>query len=223
MKSIVKIIRRILIPVTVIVLVTLCACREKSKTEDTALQKETASEDPKTNIDAIEESVDASDDSSEAVKDKASSHELMDYFGKNIEDVACDFPSLEISVNEGIYDKSGAQFIDKEEEEDGRLCGPTFDVDSNGGVAGIEYSGSKHSLYDLATGTPMTDAVDRLKKDGWTVVNVDLTHGTSQIYVLFEKDDMEICIVSDAEGEFGHTEESDVTGNIDIISVSKKP
>ena len=223
MKSMVKIIRRTFIPVAVIMLVMLCACREKSKTEDTALQKETASEDPKTNIDAIEESVDASDDSSEAGKDKASSHELMDYFGKNIEDVACDFPSLEISVNEGIYDKSGAQFIDKEEEEDGRLCGPTFDVDSNGAVAGIEYSGSKHSLSGFTAGMAMKDIMEDLKKDGWVLSNVDLTHGTSQIYVLFEKDDMEICIVSDAEGEFGHTEESDVTGNADIISVSKKP
>lgn len=223
MKTTVKIIRCTIVPVMVTMLVILCACSDKSKTNETALQKETRSEDPKTNVDKIEESVEDTDDTSETVEDKTTSYELKDYFGKNIEDVAIDFPSLEISVNEGIYDKDGAQFIDKKEEEDGKLCGPTFDVDSNGVVVGIEYSGSVHSLSGLTTGMAMKDIMEDLKKDGWSVSNVDLTHGTSQIYVLFEKDDTEICIVSDAEGEFGHTEESDVSGNADIISISKKP
>lgn len=221
MRSMVKIIRRISFFVTVTMLVMLCACSNQKKVpEETSTSETTEYKDPKTNIDTIEESVDGSDDTSKT--DTAASYELMDYFGANIEDVACDFPSLEISVNEGIYDKGGAQFIDKTEEEDGRLCGPTFDVDSNGVVAGIEYSGKEHSLSGFTAGMAMKDIMDDLKKDGWSLSNVDLTHGTSQIYVLFEKDDTEICIVSDAEGEFGHTEESDVSGNADIISVSKK-
>ena len=213
MKDSVKIIRCALIPVMTVSLFIMCACSVKINTADNP-QNRKAEKTPVPVTENIPEE--------DTVRKDSSSYELMEYFGQNMEDVADDFPALEISVNEGIYDKGGTQYIDRDEEMNGMLAGPSFDADSDQNVAGIEYSGTRHSLNGLTKGMSMKDAADALKADGWTFSDADLTHGTSQILAIYEQGDMEICIVSDAQGEFGHTEEGDIEGNVDIISVSRK-
>ena len=148
--------------------------------------------------------------------------ELMDYYGKNIDDLMPDFPDLEISAQEGIYDKNGAQYIDKEEEFDGMLSGPSFDVDSKFNIVGITYSGRRFTLAGLCAAMTMDDAIATAKENGWTFSDVDFAHGTAQYVANYTKDDMILTIISTDEGEFGKSEESDLTGSVETVSVSKK-
>lgn len=148
--------------------------------------------------------------------------ELMDFYGKNIDDLMADFPSLEISAQEGIYDKDGAQYIDKEEEFDGVLSGPSFDVDKDFNIVGITYSGRRFVLAGLCAAVDIKDAIDIVKENGWEFSDVDFAHGTAQYVANYTKDDMILTIVSTDEGEFGKTEESDLTGFVETVAVTKK-
>ncbi len=148
--------------------------------------------------------------------------ELMDFYGKNIDDLMADFPGLEITAQEGIYDKEGAQYMDKEEEFDGVLSGPTFDVDKDFNIVGITYSGRRFVLAGLCAAVDINDAKSILKENGWEFSDVDFAHGTAQYVANYTKDDMILTIVSTDEGEFGKTEESDLTGFVETVSVTKK-
>ena len=146
--------------------------------------------------------------------------ELMDYFGKNIDELMSDFPNLEIFSEEGIYDKNGAQYIDKEEEFDGVLSGPTFDVDSDNNIVGITYTGRRFVLEGLCAAMTIDDAIKTVKENGWEFADVDFAHGTAQYVMNYTKGDMMLTIVSTDEGEFGKSEESDVTGSVETVSVA---
>ena len=148
--------------------------------------------------------------------------ELMDYYGQNIDDLMSDFPDLEISSEEGIYDVNGAQYIDKTEEADGRLLGPEFDVDGDFIIVGITYSGNKFTLSGVGIGMTMDEAISLLKSEGWEFSNVDYAHGTAQYIANYTKDDRMLTLVSTDEGEFGKSEESDLTGNVETVSVQKQ-
>ena len=144
--------------------------------------------------------------------------ELMGYFGEDISRAKEAFSSME---EMGEYENL-ALYMDKEEEYDGVLAGPEFSVDSDLQIVGIAYSGKKYTLAGLSTAMTMQDAMGSLKGEGWTLSDVDFAHGTAQYVVSFDKDSQTLSIVSTDEGEFGKTEESDVTGNVERISVVKK-
>lgn len=146
--------------------------------------------------------------------------ELMDYYGANIDELMPVFPNLEISSDEGIYDKNGAQYIDKEEEFDGMLSGPSFDVDSDHNIVGITYSGRRFVLAGLCAAMTIDDAIKTVKENGWEFSDVDFAHGTAQYVANYTKDGMMLTIVSTDEGEFGKTEESDLTGSVETVSVT---
>ncbi len=148
--------------------------------------------------------------------------ELMDFYGKNIDDLTADFPNLEIMAQEGMYDKEGAQYIDKEEEFDGVLSGPSFDVDKDFNIVGITYSGRRFVLAGLCAAVDIKDAIAIVKENGWEFSDVDFAHGTAQYVANYTKDDMILTIVSTDEGEFGKTEESDLTGFVETVAVTKK-
>ena len=149
------------------------------------------------------------------------STELKDYYGLNVDDLMADFPDLEITADEGTYDKNGAQYMDKKEQYDGVLAGPTFDVDKDFNIVGITYGGKKFTLFGIKTGMDMQEAIKAAKADGWEFSNVDFAHGTAQYVVNMTKDDKTLTLISDAEGEFGRSEESDVSGNVATISLTK--
>lgn len=102
------------------------------------------------------------------------------------------------------------------------LAGPFVSVDANGVVTGITYSGETYSLETLWVGTSMEYSGQYLKDLGWEFQSVDFANGTAQYVVTYAKDNMEIVLVSDTEGDFEKSEESDVTGCIATISVTSK-
>lgn len=158
----------------------------------------------------------------EEIEDDGAESDLMDYFGQSIEDVSSLFPDLEVMSNEGYYDKNGTVYIDKEEEFDGVLSGPQFDTDSDANIVGITYSGRRFAVAGLSSAMKVEDAIETLKKDGWTFSETGVTHGTAQYYAVYSKDDKELSFVTTGEGEFGKDKESDLTGSIESISVALK-
>jgi len=144
--------------------------------------------------------------------------ELMGYFGENISRAKDAFSNIE---EMGEYENL-TLYMDKEEEYDGVLAGPEFNVDSDLQIVGIAYSGKKYTLAGISTAMTMQDAMGSLKEEGWTLSGVDFAHGTAQYVVSFDKDGLTLSMVSTDEGEFGKTEESDVTGSVERISVVKK-
>ena len=137
--------------------------------------------------------------------------DLMDYLGGSVDDASVVIPALE---------QDGEQYSSKEEvAADGSLAGPFMDVDADGIVTGITYSGEVFSVESLWVGTSMADSGQYLKDLGWEFQGVDFAHGTAQYVVTYALNDMELVLVSDEAGDFDKSEESDVTGCIATISV----
>lgn len=138
--------------------------------------------------------------------------DLMDYLGSPVEDLCAVVPALE---------KDGEQYSAQEEvAADGlTLAGPFADVDADGIVTGVTYSGELFSIGTLWMGTSMADSGQALKDLGWQFENVDFAHGTAQYVVTYSMNDMELVLISDEAGDFDKSEESDVTGCIATISV----
>ena len=141
--------------------------------------------------------------------------DLMNYLGSSIEDACEAIPGLE---------QDGEQYSAKEEKSfDGlSLAGPFIDVDADGNVTGISYSGETYCVESLWVGTSMQDSGEYLKELGWNFQSVDFAHGTAQYVVTYTLNDMELVLVSDESGDFDKSEESDVTGCIATISVTDK-
>lgn len=141
--------------------------------------------------------------------------DLMDFFGKNVEDACAAIAGLE---------KDGEQYSSKDEKAfDGvAIAGPFIDVDANGNVTGITYSGTTYSVETLWVGTSVEYSGEFLKDRGWEFQDVDFAHGTAQYVVTYTKDNMQIVLISDESGDFNKSEESDVTGCIATITVSNK-
>ncbi len=148
--------------------------------------------------------------------------DLMDYYGHNVDELMALLPTLEIMSDEGYHEKDGAVYIDKEEEFDGRLSGPEFDVDHDHNIVGITYSGRRFAVAGLSAAMTIDEAIESIKQDGWTFSEVGFAHGTAQYVASYTKGDMILTIVSTDEGEFGKNEESDLTGSVETVSVSKK-
>ena len=176
----------------------------------------------KSELSALELETAAGEDNKDEERNIDADAELMDYYGHNIDELMSVFPELEISSEEGIYDKNGAQYLDKEEEFDGMLSGPSFDVDSKSNIVGITYSGRRFTLAGLCAAMTIDDAIKTAKEDGWKFSDVGFAHGTAQYVANYTKDDMTLTIVSTDEGEFGKSEESDLTGSVETVSVSKQ-
>ena len=141
--------------------------------------------------------------------------DLMDFMGSPVEEACAAVEGLE---------KDGDQYSAREEKSmDGlSLAGPFIDVDANGIVTGITYSGEKYCVETLWVGTSMEYSGQFLKDLGWEFRNVDFAHGTAQYVVTYAKDNMELILVSDEAGDFDKSEESDVTGCVATISVYNK-
>lgn len=141
--------------------------------------------------------------------------DLMDFMGSPVEEACAEVEGLE---------KDGDQYSAREEKSmDGlSLAGPFIDVDADGIVTGITYSGEKYCVETLWVGTSMEHSGQFLKDLGWEFQNVDFAHGTAQYVVTYAKDNMELILVSDEAGDFDKSEESDVTGCVATISVYNK-
>lgn len=147
--------------------------------------------------------------------------DLFDYFEADIDHVASDFPDIQ-------YDDSYKNSEDTTEisppadtmetMSDGlALAGPFFTVDKDGTVVGISYGGRTYSVCGITAGMPMSEAAEIAKSHGFTFSHVDIAHGTAKYVAIYDNGEMRLCITSDADGDFGRTEESDVTGNVDGI------
>lgn len=140
--------------------------------------------------------------------------DLLNYLGSSIEEASEVIPALE---------QDGEQYSSKEEvAADGSLAGPFVDVDADGLVTGITYSGNIFCIESLWIGTSVADGGEYLKELGWNFESVDFAHGTAQYVVTYSLNDMELVLVSDEAGDFDKSEESDVTGCIATISVYNK-
>ena len=102
------------------------------------------------------------------------------------------------------------------------LAGPFFYVDNDGKVVGINYSGREYSVCKITLGMPMSKAQETVKSQGYEFSGVEIAHGTAKYVAIYEKDGIVISIVSDEDGDFGKTEENDVTGNADSINIFNK-
>lgn len=141
--------------------------------------------------------------------------DLIDFLGNPIEDA---LPKISGLVQDG------EQYSSKEETSvDGiSLAGPFIDVDADSNVTCITYGGTQYSVDTVWVGTSMTESGQILKDNGWEFSGVDFAHGTAQYVVTYNKDNMELSMVSDESGDFDKSEESDVTGCISVISVYYK-
>ncbi len=152
--------------------------------------------------------------------------DLFEYYGSNIEHVAADFPELEYDdsykSSEGTTEIS-APTDTMEKMSDGiALAGPFFTVDKEGTVVGVNYGGQTYSVCGITAGIPMSEAAEIAKSHGFDFSNVEITHGTAKYVAIYDNGEMKLCITSDADGDFGKTEESDVTGNVDGILLIMK-
>lgn len=203
---------------------------EEESTPEEASQETTTEEESAPEEISQETAAEDNTETSESVKrivDEArnidADGDLMDYFGKNIDELMPVFPKLEIMSQEGEYDKNGAQYGDKEESYDGiTLSGPFFDVDKDSNIVGISYGGRRFVLEGICAAVDMKDAIDIIKEKGWQFSDVEITHGTAQYVGIYTKDDMILSIVTTADGNTNKMEESDLTGFVESVSITKK-
>lgn len=190
------------------------ATEEESAPEE--ISQETAAEDNTETSESVKRIVDEA-------RNIDADGELMDYFGKNVDELTSVFPNLEIMSQEGEYDKNGAQYGDKEESYDGiTLSGPFFDVDKDSNIVGISYGGRRFVLEGICAAVDMKDALDIIKEKGWKFSDVEITHGSAQYVGIYTKDDMILSIVTTADGNTNKMEESDLTGFVESVSITKK-
>ncbi len=152
--------------------------------------------------------------------------DLFEYYGANIDHVATDFPGLQYDdsykKSEGTTEIS-PPISTMEKMSDGfALAGPFFTVDKSGTIVGISYGGKTYSVCEIKAGIPMSKAAEIAKSHGFNFSGVEITHGTAKYVAIYDNGTMQLCITSDADGEFGKTEESDVTGNVDGILLTAK-
>ncbi|MCR5233490.1 MAG: hypothetical protein K6E53_06225 [Lachnospiraceae bacterium] len=152
--------------------------------------------------------------------------DLFAYYDMNIDDVAADITDLQYDDSykaaEGTTEISGP--TDKMEKlSDGyALAGPFFTVDKEGTVVGVNYGGHDFCVCEIEAGMPMSEAAENAKLHGFEFSRVEIAHGTAKYVSIYDNGEVELCITSDADGDFSKTEESDVTGNVDSILIIKK-
>ena len=151
--------------------------------------------------------------------------DLYDYFEANIDHVATDFKELQYDdsyKNSDITTDISGPTDTMETMADGlALAGPFFTVDKEGTVIGISYGGGMYSVCGITTGMPMSEAAEIAKSHGFTFSRVEIAHGTAKYIAVYDNAGMELYISSDADGDFGKTEESDVTGNVESILLQR--
>ena len=158
----------------------------------------------------------ASGDAGTAADTEALS-DLAIYFGADIEQALAGIPGLEDSIGDGTE-----YGLRDEVTAEGVLAGPFIYVDAQKKINGISYGGTKFSLAGISTGMPMEDAGKIAKDAGWKFVSVTFAHGTAHQVVTYENGDRELVVVSDADGDFGRSEESDIMGNVESVYLSVK-
>ena len=152
--------------------------------------------------------------------------DLFAYYDMKIDDVAADLTDLQYDDSyktaEGTTEISGP--TDKMEKlSDGyALAGPFFTVNKEGTVVGINYGGHDYCVCEIEAGMPMSKAAENARLHGFKFSRVEVTHGTAKYVSIYDNGDVELFITSDEDGDFSKTEESDVTGNVDSILISKK-
>ena len=151
--------------------------------------------------------------------------DLYDYFEANIDHVATDFQELQYDdsyKNSDITTDISGPTDTMETMADGlALAGPFFTVDKEGTVIGISYGGGMYSVCGITTGMLMSEAAEIAKSHGFTFSRVEIAHGTAKYIAVYDNAGMELYISSDADGDFGKTEESDVTGNVESILLQR--
>lgn len=190
--------------------------QETSDPEQTQeVNKEQTAESETSEIESNDEEA-GSDESEET-----SMTDLYDYFEANIDHVATDFQELQYDdsyKNRDITTDISGPTDTMETMADGlALAGPFFTVDKEGTVIGISYGGGMYSVCGITTGMPMSEAAEIAKSHGFTFSRVEIAHGTAKYIAVYDNAGMELYISSDADGDFGKTEESDVTGNVESI------
>lgn len=153
--------------------------------------------------------------------------DLYDYYGKHIDDVAVDFPSLQYDDSYKTSDEDTTGISepaeDMEKMSDGlALAGPFFSINKEGKVVGISYGGKTYCVNGISIGTPVSEAIETVKKSGFKFNRVEIAHGTAKYVAIYDNGDTELCIVSDEDGNTQKTEEGDVTGNVDMINIYTK-
>ena len=152
--------------------------------------------------------------------------DLFDYFGAKIDDVAFDFPELQYddsykTAKEGTTEVSEPA-ENMEKMSDGfALAGPFFTIDTEGKVVGINYGGKTYCLSEIQVGMPMSEAAELAKSHGFKFDRVDITHGDAKYVSIYDNGEVELYILSDADGNTNKMEESGVTGNVNSIAVYK--
>ena len=150
--------------------------------------------------------------------------DLFDYFECSIEDIASAFPDLEYDDSYKTNTESSTTFSEPtdgmETLSDGlALAGPFFSVDNEGTVVGIYYGGKNQTICGLCGGMDMKEAGEIAKSHGFEFSRLDVAHGTAAYVAIYNNGEMELAISSDAEGDISKTEESDITGNVDSVSL----
>ena len=150
--------------------------------------------------------------------------DLIDYYGMNIDDVVIDFPDLQYDNSYKTGDEITEVSVPADKMErmsDGvALAGPFFLIDQKGTVVGINYGGLTYCICKVSVGMPMSEAADLVKSQGFQFADVEIAHGTAKYVAIYDNGEIQLSITSDADGDFGKTEESDVTGNVDCIMIN---
>ena len=216
---------RLTVSVIGVMLLLMCGCGDNQAPVESApapADSESAAAAPA----AVPEATEAGD-SNEVVEndDVVQEKDLFDYYGANIESFAGDFSGLQYDDSyktaEGGTTVSGPTDTMEMMSDGLALAGPFFTIDNNGDVIGIHYGGKKFTLCEIAVGMSMSEAADLAKSHGFNFSRVEIAHGTAKYVAIYDNGVEELSIVSDADGEFGKTEESDVTGNVDDIVIYK--
>lgn len=153
--------------------------------------------------------------------------DLFDLYGTSIDDLASKFPDLQYDdsykTNSDGFTEVSEPTDNMEKTSDGyALAGPFFYIDNDGKVVGINYGGREYSVCKITLGMSMSEAQEIVKSQGYEFSSVEIAHGTAKYVAIYEKDGIVISIASDADGDFNKTEENDVTGNADSITIYNK-
>ena len=140
-------------------------------------------------------------------------------------DLLFDFPSLQYDDSYKSAEGTTEISIPTEEMEkmsDGlALAGPFFSIDKDGTVVAVNYGGTTYCICEICVGMSMEEAADLAKTHDFTFSHVEIAHGTAKYVSIYDNGEYQLCIASDADGDTNKTEESDVTGNVDSILISK--
>ncbi|MCR5590523.1 MAG: hypothetical protein K6F73_03255 [Lachnospiraceae bacterium] len=149
--------------------------------------------------------------------------DLFAYYAMNIDDVAIDFPDLQYDDSyktaEGTTEVSEPTDMMERMSDGLALAGPFFSIDNEGTVVGITYGGLTYCVCEICVGMSMSEAAELAKIHDYEFSHVEITHGSAKYVSIYDNGQTQLCIVSDADGDISKTEESDVTGNVDSITV----